>query len=267
MHALRYIILSAVLSALLFPQPKIAESSEVVNLLVANQQHLSSFRGRFIERNGTTVTKGEVCYKRPNKFMLEYKSPKSVVTGDNGKNQAVVCNGTKLWIYLPRIHVVSEQDVKTEVAGLYTGKGVLRLKEDYYFNFFGKREMEELRAFRATDLTGSEKKTDAVDEYLEQDARQAYHMFLTPKPHLKTTDKAGFTSIHVWIDKSGMILRSLGVSTTRKAVEYVFSDIERNVDINDATFDFLIPDNVQVVRNNLVAPKKKKEDKDKDEEK
>lgn len=267
MYALRCLIGLSVIVAMLYPQPKIAESGEVVNLLTANMKDLASFRGRFVERNGNTVTKGDVFYKRPNKFMLEYKSPKSAVTGDNGKNQAVVCNGTKLWIYLPRIHVVSEQDVKTEVAGLYTGKGVLRLKEDYYFNFFGKREMEVLSAFRAADLTGSEKKNDAVDDYLAADDRQAYHMFLTPKPHMKTTDKAGFTSLHVWIDKSGMILRSLGMSTTRKAVEYVFTDIERNVDINDTVFDFLIPDNVQVVRNNLVAPKKKKDEKDKDEEK
>lgn len=262
------VFITAILAAaVLMPQVTITESADVVNLIAESAQSLKSFRGKFVERNGSTVTKGDVFYKRPDKFMLIYQTPKAIVANDTGELQTIVCNGSKLWIYLPRIHVVSEQDVKNDVtAGLVSGKGVLRLKEDYYFNFYGRRATETVSAFRAADLIvddGKKKRTtadNAVDSYLEQDERQAYHMLLTPKTHMRTTDKAGFSQLHVWIDGHGMIIRSLGISTTRKQIEYVFTDIERNIDINNDRFEFSMPDNVQVVRNNLVTAKKKKDE-------
>lgn len=224
----------------------VARPEDVINLLVANDERTTGFQAKFIQRMDTKVYRGDISVKKGGKFRITYRSPVDQVRGANGLFQETVCNGKMLWTYIPRSRVVAEQKLSSP-SGPKTSS---RLVSDYNFSFFdNKRDLMPLNAFRAADLG---KHAGSDESYLATDARRAYHMVLKPKPGKQRTDKAGFSTLHVWIDETGMVLRSLGVSTTGNVVEYVFTDIDKNVEIPDSAFDFIAPQGEQVMHNVFV---------------
>lgn len=233
-------------------QVSIKESKDIVNLLTGHYSSVKAWQGRFIQRIGSKVYKGDVYYKSPDKFRLDYKTPRSEVMLDDNY-RTILSDGETLTTYLPTMHVVSKQALGEKIGFPSSGKGILRLKSEYYFDFYGQREPEKLSMFRSSDLPGATEGDSTVDTYLLGDERSAYHMYLRPKK--RSVDKSGFRGIHLWIDESGMIIRSLGMSTTHEIVEFVFRDIESDVDIADKTFEFDTPAGVQILNNNFVPEK------------
>lgn len=227
---------------------QILEPDAVIKKMENNFSNMKGFSARFIERNDKKIYRGNIIYKAPGKFRLTYREPKSEVVVDE-ENQAVVCNGETLWIYMPRIRTLSEQklDTNSNTGGFYTKKGVSRLAKEYNFNFYNNiRDLKPLNTFKSSDLGVSGYKS----EYADNDTREAYHMELTPKE--TSTEKAGFTKIHLWIDKNGMIIRVIGLSNTKAVVEYIFADINYNDIYNDDAFNIVVPQGILVLKNALV---------------
>lgn len=221
---------------------EVIRTPEVVSALMAKRfSSMRGFSARFTERNGSKIYSGQILYKTPNKFKLTYN--------ERSNSHQIVSNGETLWIYLPKIRVVSEQDVSGNVDGsaLYTSSGVNRLLREYNFNFYDKREPVAVNSFDDNNL-----QIEGYDSssYTKNDRRLAYHMLLTPKK--PSVDRTGFIRIHLWVDRNGMIIRMLGVSTTRTPVEYLFWDINYSDIYSDEAFNLDIPPNVQVLKNDLV---------------
>lgn len=226
------------INTLLFPQA-IRTPDRIINLMTSHFERTSGFSANFVERNDNKILRGKIIYKKPDKFVMTY--------GSSGDNQEIYCNGETLWIYLPKIRVVSEQKLESSGAAIYTKSGVGRLTSQYNFDFYSERGLTPLNSFNDNELgvQGYSSKN-----YIGEDRRMTYHMLLTPKT--ASVDKTGFVKIHLWIAEDGMIIRILGISTTKVAVEYVFSAINYNEVYNDSIFDMVIPQGIQVLKNALV---------------
>lgn len=256
----RLFVLLFSITALLTASITIKESSDIIDLLVDNYKGLESFQGKFIQRLGDDVYEGDVYYKSPSKFKMIFKKPARKVSLSGGRYQTICSDGETLWTYVPNLYAASEQEI-TEDSGHYvsTSKGILRLKNEYYFLFYNnKREPEPLSAFRNSDLLNYKPGEYEPDKYLEEDSREAYHMRL--RSIRGKARKTGFYSIHLWIDESGMIIRSTGYTTGHRVVEFVFKDIQKNVPIADKFFIFDPPAGVQMFENNFVPVEEEKEE-------
>ncbi len=226
-------------SSLLVQSQSIRTPESIASLMVKRFQSMRGFTANFTERNGGKIYNGRIIYKTPDKFRLEY----------NGRSEShlIVSNGETLWIYLPDIRTVSEQKILNDDAvALYTKQGVNRLISQYNFDFYKDRELRPINSFNENDINIEGYKA----EYVSGDKRRAYHMLLTPKQ--PSVNKTGFTKIHLWIDETGMIIRILGISTTKIPVEYVFSNVNYYDVYADEAFEFTPPQSVQVLKNDLV---------------
>lgn len=213
---------------------------KIVNIMSNRFETMRGFSASFVERNDDKLSRGKIIYKKPNKFKMTYNA--------GADNQAIYCNGETLWIFLPKIKVVSEQKLdNTSSGGFYTKNGVGRLVSQYNFDFYGERALTPINAFKDSELNITGYNSSS---YISSDTRPAYHMLLTPKQ--ASVDKTGFTKIHLWVAQDGMILRILGISTTKAAIEYVFDTINYNDIYNDEAFEPEIPQGMQVLRNALV---------------
>ena len=222
----------------LFPQ---IMTPEIVVGMISNRfATIDNFYATFVERNGSRINYGNVISKNPNLFKLEYSA------GTNG--QQIYCNGKTLWIIFPKIKIVSEQTLNYGDAGaIYTKAGISRLTSKYNVNFYNERELKPINSFdgRELDIAGYDSSL-----YTADDTRLAYHMLLTPKQ--ASVDRTGFPTIHLWVDREGMIIRILGISVVNTPVEYLFNSIRYNLRLEEKTFTPEIPEEMQVLKDGLV---------------
>ena len=234
-----FIFISFILFGLnLFPQ--IMTPERVVGMISNRFATIDNFYATFVERNGSRINYGNVISKNPNLFKLEYSA------GTNG--QQIYCNGKTLWIIFPQRKIVSEQTLNYGDAGaIYTKAGISRLTSKYNVNFYNERELKPINSFdgRELDIAGYDSSL-----YTADDTRLAYHMLLTPKQ--ASVDRTGFPTIHLWVDREGMIIRILGISAINTPVEYLFNSIRYNLRLEEKTFTPEIPEEMQVLKDGLV---------------
>ena len=222
----------------LFPQ--IMTPERVVGMISNRFATIDNFYATFVERNGSRINYGNVISKNPNLFKLEYSA------GTNG--QQIYCNGKTLWIIFPQRKIVSEQTLNYGDAGaIYTKVGISRLTSKYNVNFYNERELKPINSFdgRELNIAGYDSSL-----YTAEDTRLAYHMLLTPKQ--ASVDRTGFPTIHLWVDRDGMIIRILGISAINTPVEYLFDSIRYNSRLEEKTFTPEIPEEMQVLKDGLI---------------
>ncbi len=238
-----FLVFATILSFALNVHAQILEPETVVKKIKDHFANVRGFKTSFIENNGSTTYRGELTYKSPNKFRMTYRS-----SNDN-EFQSIYFNGQYLWIYLPRSGMVAEQRVNTnsETGSFYTKDGMNRLVSDYNFNFY--KNIRELRP--ANSLKGEDLGIPGYDEKnSNNDSRLTYHMELTPKT--SSTDKVGFTKIHLWVADNGVIVRVVGISTTQSIIEYWFYGMNYYEVYSDDLFNFVIPQGLLVLKDQLV---------------
>ena len=222
----------------LFPQ--IMTPERVVGMISNRFATIDNFYATFVERNGSKINYGNVISKNPNLFKLEYSA------GTNG--QQIYCNGKTLWIIFPQKKIVSEQTLNYGDSGaIYTKAGISRLTSKYNVNFYNERELKPINSFdgRELNIAGYDSSL-----YTAEDTRLAYHMLLTPKQ--ASVDRTGFPTIHLWVDRDGMIIRILGISAINTPVEYLFDSIRYNLRLEEKTFTPEIPEEMQVLKDGLI---------------
>lgn len=219
---------------------QIMTPEKVVGMISNRFATIDNFYASFVERNGSRISRGEVISKNPNLFKLEYS------TGTNG--QQIYCNGKTLWIIFPQKKIVSEQTLNYgDTGAIYTKAGVSRLTSKYNVNFYNARELKPINSFDGSELNIAGYNSSL---YTAEDTRLAYHMLLTPKQ--ARVDRTGFPTIHLWVDRDGMIIRILGISTINTPVEYLFTSIRYNIKLEEKTFTPEIPEEMQVLKDGLM---------------
>jgi len=164
-----------------------------------------------------TVQTGTVKYKATDKILIEFSNP---------AGQRIVSDGKTMWIYIPSMNVVAEQDLKSD-GGMFTptSSGLRRLFSKYHYKFDGKEQPEP-----------------------QKTGEPLYTLQLKQKE-----SRSGYRSMKLWVDKDYMIVRSLGETSTGKTVELSFSNIRKNVDFQNAIFRFEIPQRVRTIKNPMLS--------------
>lgn len=219
---LMFICLNTV-SSLAFKDFEFTTVTDVVKKVRDKFSELESYQADFkiiSEKWGDKSYKnGIIKYKAANRMLVEFSSP---------KGQKIIANGKNMWIYIPSMNVVAEQDLKSESGSLFssaTGSGLKRLFSKYHYKFASKKQPEK-----------------------QSDGTMRYTLFLKQRE-----TRSGFRTIKLWISEDYLITKAQGVSTTGKSVEIDFNNIKTNVSLSNEIFDFDIPSKARIIKNPMIS--------------
>ena len=164
------------------------------------------------------VQQGTISYKASNKILIDFVSP---------PGQKIVANEKTMWIYIPSMNVVAEQDLKGDSGILFVNSktGLVRLFSKYHYRFNGKEQPER-----------------------QSDGSKQYTLFLKQKE-----SRSGFRTMKLWISEDFMIQRAEGETASGKQVTISFSQIRTGVDLSNGLFKFDIPSRARVIKNPMIA--------------
>lgn len=161
---------------------------------------------------------GTIRYKSANKLLVDFTSP---------SGQKIVANEKTMWIYIPSMNVVAEQDLKGDPGILFVNSktGLSRLFSKYHYRFDGKEQPER-----------------------QSDGSKQYVLFLKQKE-----SRSGFRNMKLWISEDYMIRKAEGETASGKNVTISFSQIKTGVELTNGMFKFDIPSRARVIKNPMIA--------------
>jgi len=165
---------------------------------------------------------GTIKYRAPDKLLIDFQQP---------FGQKIVSNGKMMWIYIPSMNVVAEQDLKSD-SGFFTANtksGLKRLFSKYHYRFASKDQPEEKKA----------------------NGEEIYTLILKQKE-----SRSGYRKLKLWVSKNSkdyFITKATGETSTGKTVDISFYNIRTNVDLPSGIFRFDIPASARVIKNPMIS--------------
>lgn len=197
--------------------------SDVVKKTRERFEEFDSYQADFkiiSERNGSKNRQsGKVSYKRGDKMLVEFREP---------YGQKIVSDGKTMWLYIPSMNVVAEQDLKDETGSLFssgTSSGLTRLFSKYHYKFASKKQPEP-----------------------QTDGSKAYTLFLKQRE-----SRSGFRNLKLWVSEDYLITRISGETTSGKSVEIDFNNIRTDVELSNGLFKFDVPSRAKIIKNPFVS--------------
>lgn len=196
--------------------------SDVVKNIKKTYGDLSSYQANFSiisDKDGKkSLQSGVLRFKASDKLLMEFTQPMS---------QKIVSNGEMMWIYIPSMNVVAEQDLMSD-SGLFSSgsqAGLNRLFNKYHYRFASKDEPETMK-----------------------DGSKMYTLILKQKE-----SRSGYRTINLWVTENFFIQKAEGITSTGKRVEITLTDIKTNVDLPNGIFKFDIPATARVIKNPMIS--------------
>jgi chaperone LolA len=196
--------------------------SDIVDNIKKNFGKIESYQANFSivsEKTGKTIRQaGTIRYKANNKLNIEYNQP---------YGQKIVSNGKMMWIYIPSMNVVAEQDLNSE-SGIFTPgtkNGLNWLFSKYHYRFASKDQPE-----------------------VQDDGTKRYTLILKQKE-----SRSGFRKMKLWVSERYFIVRAQGETSTGKKMDITFTDLKTNVSMPNALFKFDIPARARVIKNPMIS--------------
>jgi outer membrane lipoprotein carrier protein len=225
----RSIILSVIGAFLLFAATGVyafkfdfTTVSDIVDNIKKNFGKMDSYQANFnivSEKPGKTSHQtGVIKYKSHNKLYIEFSQP---------YGQKIVSNGKMMWIYIPSMNVVAEQDLNSE-GGIFsagTKSGLNWLFSKYHYRFASKEQPET-----------------------QEDGTRRYTLILKQKE-----SRSGFRKMKLWVTERYFIIRAQGETSTGKKIDITFSDLKTNVSLPNGLFKFDIPARARVIKNPMIS--------------
>ncbi len=197
--------------------------SDVVKKVRKKFSGMESYQADFrivSEKLGNKAHKnGRITYKATDKMLIEFINP---------AGQKIVSDGKRLWVYIPSMNVVAEQDMRSDSASIFssaTGSGLKRLFTKYHYKFASRNQPEK-----------------------QSDGSMQYTLFLKQRE-----SRSGFRSIKLWISEDFLIKKAVGESSTGKMIEIYFSNIKSNFEVSSGIFQFDIPSQAKILKNPLIS--------------
>jgi outer membrane lipoprotein carrier protein len=197
--------------------------SDVVKKVRKKFSDMESYQADFkivSEKLGNKAYKnGRITYKAANKMLIEFINP---------SGQRIVSDGKRMWVYIPSMNVVAEQDLRSDSASIFssaTGSGLKRLFSKYHYKFASKNQPEK-----------------------QSDGSMQYTLFLKQRE-----SRSGFRSIKLWISEDYLIKKAVGESSTGKIIEINFTNIKSNFEVTNGIFQFDIPSQAKIIKNPLIS--------------
>ena len=195
---------------------------DVVREIRATYGKLDSYQANFViesERHGKkTVQRGVIRFKNSDRLVLDFTQP---------ANQKIVSNGKMMWIYIPSMNVVAEQDLKSD-SGLFAAgsqSGLNRLFSKYHYRFASKEQPETMK-----------------------DGSKMYTLELKQRE-----SRSGYREINLLVNENYFITKAEGITSTGKKVSITLSDYKTDVDLPASLFKFDIPARARVLKNPMMS--------------
>ncbi len=196
--------------------------SDIVDNIKKNFGKIDSYQANFSilsEKTGkTTRQTGTIKYKANNKLSIEFSQP---------YGQKIVSNGKTMWIYIPSMNVVAEQDLDPE-SGIFTAgtkSGMNWLFSKYHYRFASKDQPE-----------------------VQDDGTKRYTLILKQKE-----SRSGYRKMKLWANERYFIVRAQGETSTGKKVDISFTDLKTNVAMPNGIFKLDIPARARVIKNPMIS--------------
>ena len=197
--------------------------SDIVKKVKERFSDLESYQANFkiesVKLGDKSYKNGVMKYKASNKMLIEFSNP---------KGQKIISNGKVMWIYIPSMNVVAEQDLKSDSNSLFssaTSSGLKRLFSKYHYKFASNKQPEK-----------------------QSDGSLQYTLFLKQRE-----TRSGFRTIKLWISEDFLITKAYGESTTGKSIEIVFNNIQTNIVLSNSIFQFDIPTSARIIKNPMIS--------------
>ncbi len=192
--------------------------TKVKNKFAELQSYQASFTITSEKMGKKKVQNGLVQYKSSDRLLMRFYNP---------PGQKIISNGKMMWIYIPSLNVVAEQDLKSN-PGLFssnTKSGLNRLFSKYHYKFDSKKQPE-----------------------VQEDGSKMYTLYLKQKE-----SRSGYRYLRIWVSEEYLITRAKGETSSGKKVEIVFRNIKTNIDIPNGIFKFSIPAQARVIKNPMIS--------------
>jgi outer membrane lipoprotein carrier protein len=196
--------------------------SDIVKKVQSRFGELNSYQANFTivsEKMGKkTRQKGQIKYKSRDRLSIDFYQP---------YGQKIVSDGKMMWIYIPSMNVVAEQDLKSD-SGLFsagTKTGLNRLFRKYHYRFAGKEQPE-----------------------VQKNGDKYYTLVLKQKE-----SRSGYRTLKLWVSEDFIITRAQGETSSGKKVDIEFSNIKTDVDLPNGIFKFDIPSRARVIKNPMIT--------------
>ena len=197
--------------------------SDVVKNIKKRYSDIECYSADFkiaVDKGGKkSLQQGTLKSKFPNKLLVEFSSP---------AGQKIVSSDKMMYIYMPSLNVVAEQDVNNEDGSLFssgTKNGLTRLFSKYHYKF------------------------DSKDQPMQEtDGRKYYTLFLKQKE-----SRSGYRTLRLWVTEDYLIKKMSGETSSGKKVDIEFSNIKTNENFSNGIFKFEAPSQARVIRNPMIA--------------
>ena len=196
--------------------------SDIVKNIKKTYAGLESYQANFqilSDKDGRKVTQsGVLRFKASDRLLMEFTNP---------ARQKIVSNGEMMWVYIPSLNVVAEQDLMSE-SGIFTSgseAGLARLFSKYHYRFASKEEPETM-----------------------PDGSKMYTLILKQKE-----TRSGYRTIKLWVSESYFIVKAEGETSTGKRVVISLTNIKTNIDLPNGIFKFEIPATARVIKNPMIS--------------
>lgn len=192
---------------------------EVKNRFADVDSYSATFTIQSTKGSSTVVQKGTVRSLKPNMLRVDFTSP---------ENQKVVSDGERMWIYIPSLNVVAEQDLKEDKTTTFSATsevGLRRLFNKYHYKFASKEQPKLL-----------------------EDGKKYYILDLKQKE-----SRSGYKTLTLWITEDYIITRAVGETSSGKNVEIEFNNIDMTTKLAKGMFKFEVPANARTIKNPMIS--------------
>ncbi len=197
--------------------------SDVVKKIKERFTGLDSYQADFkivSEKAGSKIHQsGKLSYMNSNKMLVEFREP---------YGQRIVSDGKTMWLYIPSMNVVAEQDLKNDSGSIFssgTWGGLKRLFSKYHYKFASKKQPEA-----------------------QPDGSKMYTLFLKQRE-----SRSGYRTLKLWVSDDYLVTKVFGETSTGKKVEILFNNIRTNVELSNGIFKFDIPSKAKIIKNPFVS--------------
>ena len=194
--------------------------NDIVKQIKKAFSDVDSYQASFVmisDRIGKRQTQsGTIWYKSPHYLRVDFDSP---------YGQRIVSDGNQVWIYIPSLNIVAEQDLNSgTLFSVGTGPGLNRLFSKYHYRFDGKEQPRE----------------ESNNRY--------YVLFLKQKE-----TRSGFRTLKLWVNEQYFITKAYGETASGKNITLEIKNVTTKVDVKKGFFKFDPPSNARIIKNPMLA--------------
>ncbi len=198
-------------------------TKDIVDKIDSFYNSNTSLKGDFELQENKVTSKGYFVYKAPF-FKMVFSSEK----GNEEYKKRIISDGKVLWIYLPKLSVVIEQDLKNfSSSGITTQMlGIRRILSQYNYKF---------------------KDNDPNPKSVPGLTSKVNILVLTPKDTW-----TGFKKILFYVREDGFVAKSVA-ETKKNRYVLIRKNVILNPEVNENEFKREVPKNTRLIKNPFVS--------------